>query len=143
MVGLDVESVAARCEDSLIGRVCSSSERGFLASVSATSKAREFTRIWCRKEATLKAYGVGLAVPPASLDVLGMRPVVDERDALGVAIAPTAEWLPLTKARCAFAPALFAADPAELAAEVCVDELASLSSATSYASLMTGLARHR
>ena len=142
-VGLDVESVAATCEDSLIGRACSHSEREFLASVSAVSKAREFTRLWCRKEATLKAYGVGLAVPPASLDVLGIRPVVDERDALGIMIAPTAQWLPISEAGRAFASALLAADPAELANEVCVDDLASLPSATAYAPLMMRLARRR
>ena len=131
-VGLDVEFLGPAPEASLVGRVCSVDERVFLADVPSAHVAGEFTRLWCRKESALKAYGVGLVVPPAAIDVSGTRPAVDGGDSRGFHVGSTAAWLPSSEAGSGFVAALFATASAELVAEVSVDEISSLSSPVKY-----------
>jgi len=68
-VGVDVE-VASGADITLLARTCLSPAE--LAYLTAQDRARRddiFYTCWTRKEAVLKACGVGLAVPPRSVDV--------------------------------------------------------------------------
>jgi phosphopantetheinyl transferase len=60
-VGVDVERVAADLDPGALVRVVfASEEMPLLAETKALEKKRAFLRVWCRKEACLKATGVGL-----------------------------------------------------------------------------------
>lgn len=63
-VGIDVEAVTADLDD-LVDVACHPDER------SAIVTSRDFTTVWVRKEAVLKAMGVGLRRDPATVVVTG------------------------------------------------------------------------
>lgn len=67
-VGLDIEHVAQATPDAIEGAL-STGERAALATLPPSARDHAFTRIWVRKEALLKAAGVGLSVDPRSLTV--------------------------------------------------------------------------
>ncbi len=70
-VGVDVERVTAHFDvDELAPQVLSATERAVLKDLSAEAARDAFFRAWTRKEAVLKAAGVGLSVSPTSLEVL-------------------------------------------------------------------------
>jgi 4'-phosphopantetheinyl transferase len=70
-VGVDVEHTASRIEVAeLWDHVLCASEQAQLRKLPAAEQRDAFFRVWTRKEAALKAAGVGLLVPPATLDVL-------------------------------------------------------------------------
>jgi 4'-phosphopantetheinyl transferase len=72
-IGVDVE-VAQNADVALLARTSLSA--GELAYLQAQRGARRddvFYMCWTRKEAVLKACGIGLAVPPASVEVAPMR----------------------------------------------------------------------
>ncbi len=70
-VGVDVERVGAATFDEFPRTVLTSREQRALTVVPETDQARWCTRLWTRKEALLKALGLGLTVDPSRVDVLG------------------------------------------------------------------------
>jgi 4'-phosphopantetheinyl transferase len=69
-VGLDVEEIRpSRERDSIAERYYSPAERAALASLPEGARERAFHLCWTRKEAWLKARGLGLTVPLDSFDV--------------------------------------------------------------------------
>lgn len=79
-VGIDLQIVSARRDlDRLAGRILAPSERERVATLAATDRHRAVLGAWARKEACLKACGIGLEVPLADLrtgpPAAGPRPV--------------------------------------------------------------------
>lgn len=71
-LGIDVERVRTDVDfEPLVDRVLSVAERGVLDLLAPEARRRAFYRYWTRKEAYLKALGIGLIVPPHELDVTG------------------------------------------------------------------------
>lgn len=69
-IGVDIEMVDDVTDPAaLAGQVCSASEQAQLARVASIDRATAFATCWTRKEASLKAVGVGLSVDPATIDV--------------------------------------------------------------------------
>jgi 4'-phosphopantetheinyl transferase len=94
--GLDVEPIRDPPDAALLTATSTSRERAMVAA--SPSPAREFARLWTRKESLLKALGTGLDTPPETVDVAGdVPPLVSGR------------WLTLTGPGDAFGSALFAA----------------------------------
>jgi len=71
-VGVDLED-RSRVGDveAVGGRIFSPAERAILDGLDDEEKQRSFCQIWTRKEAVLKALGVGLGAPLEALDVSG------------------------------------------------------------------------
>lgn len=68
-VGVDVE-LASGADIALLAPTClSAAELGYLEAHEGTRRDAIFYTCWTRKEAVLKACGVGLAVPPSSVSV--------------------------------------------------------------------------
>jgi 4'-phosphopantetheinyl transferase len=69
-VGVDIELPLADPPDPLlIERTLTSGEQANWQHIESTRQCRAFARLWCRKEAALKACGHGLGVDPRTLDV--------------------------------------------------------------------------
>ena len=72
LVGVDVESLALNRD---VGRMAAitltEAEKERFAKLPERMRARWFVRTWTRKEAAMKLVGLGLAAPPAELDVAG------------------------------------------------------------------------
>jgi 4'-phosphopantetheinyl transferase len=66
-VGVDVEQRLAQLDPTLVRRSCTPRETAAIAA--APDSRAEFTRMWVRKEALVKAAGIGMAVPFDRLDV--------------------------------------------------------------------------
>lgn len=77
-IGVDVEPVGnLQGLEATAELVCSANERGQWARCPAPDRAAAFATCWTRKEASLKAAGIGLSVDPATIDVgLGCAPVL-------------------------------------------------------------------
>jgi 4'-phosphopantetheinyl transferase len=77
-VGVDLEDRSRVVDvEAVASRFFSPAERGVLRGL-AEEQQRGFYRIWTRKEAVLKALGLGLDVPIAALDVSGAAARWDE-----------------------------------------------------------------
>lgn len=85
-VGLDVETVNRRADDSLIEYALSPAEYQSLAGLPAEDRAAAFFVFWTRKEAVMKATGKGLRIPLKSITFSGhdepARLIVSEDPAL-------------------------------------------------------------
>ncbi len=69
-VGVDVEVLKRmRDADALARRHFTAAEQAELAHYDGAERTRAFLACWTRKEACLKALGVGLSLPPASIEV--------------------------------------------------------------------------
>ncbi len=68
-LGVDLEATAAEPETSLLGQVLTAAERHAFAELPAAQRAAALYRIWVRKEAVLKATGVGLSEPMTAFGV--------------------------------------------------------------------------
>jgi 4'-phosphopantetheinyl transferase len=69
-VGIDVEYVSIDIDvDAIAQTVLTTAERQVLDVAPSSARIRAFYQLWTRKEALLKAAGVGLGVEPQSLDV--------------------------------------------------------------------------
>ena len=70
-LGADVEALIARPSDGLAGEILAPAEFSAWHELPASQRQVALTRAWTRKEATLKAVGSGLRIPPRSLEVGG------------------------------------------------------------------------
>lgn len=143
-IGLDVEEVGAAPGDAELERLCTRAERDLVAANSGETAARRFTRLWCRKESLVKAYGVGLTIPAVSVAVHGSRPHIDDAwlgDArpFGDDDPSTGAWLPIGGPGPSFEAALFAADDAWLVGEYSVDDGGQSLSSTALDEVFTAL----
>ena len=77
-VGLDVESVDQRLEDTLSDHFCHASERQVLDTLPSAQRRRVFLELWTGKEAYTKMLGLGHSLEFRSLDVLKTRHAEDE-----------------------------------------------------------------
>jgi 4'-phosphopantetheinyl transferase len=69
-LGVDIVSLHSRIDpEAMASVVLGLSERRLLAGAAPPDRKGQFLRLWCRKEACLKALGVGLAVDLTALDV--------------------------------------------------------------------------
>ena len=89
-IGVDIESIDPSIViDELADRVLTSEEMQALAGLDDRDRRDEFYRLWCGKEALLKAEGIGLRRSPATLDLddaaEGRWPVLPLRLAAGYA----------------------------------------------------------
>jgi 4'-phosphopantetheinyl transferase len=76
-VGVDIErSDRVEADDVLARRVCTAGELRELERLRPPLRHVALIRLWTRKEAVVKALGVGLAVAPEDVDVSRDRPVV-------------------------------------------------------------------
>jgi phosphopantetheinyl transferase len=77
-VGVDIErSDRVEADHDLARRVCTAHERRQLERLPAPLRRAALIRLWTRKEAVVKALGVGLAIAPGHVDVSRDRPVVE------------------------------------------------------------------
>ena len=92
-LGVDVERVRTDMDfEPLVDRVLSVAERGALDQLAPEARRRAFYRCWTRKEAYLKALGVGLAVAPHELDVTDDQVRSLTRGQLRGLLQPGCEW---------------------------------------------------
>lgn len=70
-VGVDVQAPCA-CREALARRFFAPAEQAALAE--AEDRDEAFGRIWCRKEAYLKALGMGMTIPLGSFSAVGETP---------------------------------------------------------------------
>lgn len=98
-IGIDIEYIASASEDIVEGAL-SAAERDALARLEGSARDRAFTRSWVRKEAILKAAGVGLSIDPRSLTV--PNPELDGALALSLpaSLGPASEWFVTDLATC-------------------------------------------
>lgn len=82
-IGADVQGLIERPTDGLAEEILSPDELALWLRLDAELKRPWLTRAWCRKEAVLKALGVGLRRSPRSVDVAGGE---GERSAWGVRV---------------------------------------------------------
>jgi 4'-phosphopantetheinyl transferase len=69
-VGVDLEQISKRVDiELLMPRVFSRAERGAIAALEPARRRDAFFRVWSRKEAYIKALGVGLSLELSSFDV--------------------------------------------------------------------------
>src|SRR3546814_7521594 len=62
-VGIDIEPASrARDMEGIAGRVCHPRELAEMAALSGAERGRELLSLWVRKEALLKAAGIGMAI---------------------------------------------------------------------------------
>ncbi len=92
-IGVDIERIHDLPDmDRIVERFFSSAEREIFRSLPGQSRKQTFFRYWTRKEALLKAMGVGLSIPPDKVDV-----IAEQEDTLEAFIRITgpdteAEW---------------------------------------------------
>jgi len=79
-VGVDAEPLHAENDLPLLAEAClSPAERALFDSATPARRARLFYTFWTRKEAYLKAQGVGLGVEPRTVDLSTPGPTPDGR----------------------------------------------------------------
>jgi 4'-phosphopantetheinyl transferase len=91
-VGIDVESISApRDFELLIQEVMGTGERAALAKLTGGARVQAFYECWTRKEALVKAMGVGIGFPLARIDL----PILPEdgRVELQSVDMPVSFWL--------------------------------------------------
>jgi len=76
-IGVDVERLRSGTDGwSLVTHALAAGEKAMLRAFPAARRSEAFLSMWTRKEAILKAAGVGLAVDPRLLELAGPRIVV-------------------------------------------------------------------
>jgi 4'-phosphopantetheinyl transferase len=88
-IGVDVESVpAAGTVETVVGQL-HPAERVEIRSSAPENRPRVFAEIWCRKEAYLKAVGIGIAAD-LTADYVGPNHSTDRPDGVTIADVPVA-----------------------------------------------------
>ena len=67
-LGVDIEQ-PRMVKDALLRRVCTSQEAARLLAMDASTRNREFVRLWAVKESVLKWLGTGISVDPRQISV--------------------------------------------------------------------------
>jgi 4'-phosphopantetheinyl transferase len=84
IVGIDIERSPSRIAlDELIPTMCTPGEVAILTSLPASAREPALMELWTRKEALLKAFGVGLIADPSLLGALTTDPVMPPPSAPG------------------------------------------------------------
>lgn len=73
-IGVDIEQGSSAGFDGFESLAMTANERNHLQELPCALKNAYQTRLWCRKEAVLKALGTGLATAPSLFDVSGSTP---------------------------------------------------------------------
>lgn len=82
-VGVDIEQWPARIDlEALMPMFCTREEHAELAGLDTAQRARSLLELWTRKEALLKAFGVGLLTDPATTPAPSTRPLMPPASAL-------------------------------------------------------------
>lgn len=68
-VGVDLETIVVATSEKLAGHVLTPAEQALLAALPSWRRPEQFFRWWTAKEAFLKLNGVGLSVPPDTVQV--------------------------------------------------------------------------
>lgn len=68
-LGLDVEPLARALAPELLAHCCTAGERDALQALAPDARPAAFFRLWTRKEAYLKARGLGLSIEPARVEL--------------------------------------------------------------------------
>lgn len=92
-VGLDVETISRRLDDSLISYALNETEQADLAGSVGEERVREFLRYWTRKEALMKATGRGLKIPLTSMTLSGPGEPARLVASADAALRPETTWL--------------------------------------------------
>ncbi|WP_157956512.1 4'-phosphopantetheinyl transferase superfamily protein [Dyella sp. C11] len=93
-VGVDIEGFPARTNlQDIAGVLCTAGETTAISLLDGEARTRALLELWTRKEALLKAFGVGLRVAPASIQAAVGVPVAAPPDA---ACKPPCRVHPLT-----------------------------------------------
>jgi 4'-phosphopantetheinyl transferase len=75
-VGIDIEQSPPRVAlDDLLTTICTPAEAATLRELSPAALTHALLTLWTRKEALLKAFGIGLAQAPATLSAMSDEPV--------------------------------------------------------------------
>jgi 4'-phosphopantetheinyl transferase len=86
VLGVDVEAIPAHARlDALAGQICCPSELDFLRALPQAGREQALLRLWTRKEALLKAAGLGLRQPPCGFAAPAGVPLDLPGDAAGPA----------------------------------------------------------
>ena len=81
-VGVDIECSPPRIAmHELLDTICTPAEVARLRSVPPTQRERDLLVLWTRKEALLKAFGLGLALAPSAIEAGADAPVQPPPDA--------------------------------------------------------------
>ncbi|HEY4293694.1 4'-phosphopantetheinyl transferase family protein [Luteibacter sp.] len=82
-VGVDIEQWPARIDlESLMPMFCTREEHAGLADLDASQRTRALLELWTRKEALLKAFGVGLLTDPSTTPAPSNHPLMPPANAL-------------------------------------------------------------
>ena len=81
--GVDAERLCNVLDDALLDLVLTPSERARIGDLARNAAIAEFYKLWTRKEAVLKALGVGLKVDPRCVSVNEDGPVYVNDPAVG------------------------------------------------------------
>lgn len=82
-VGVDIEQWPARIDlEALMPMFCTREEYAELAGLDASRRTRSLLELWTRKEALLKAFGVGLLTDPATTPAPSTHPLMPPATAL-------------------------------------------------------------
>lgn len=83
--GIDIEQQPARVRlAEMVEVVCTPAEAAQVMALDAAAREQALLVLWTRKEALLKAFGVGLGVDPARFDVAAAGPVPPPAAAVGM-----------------------------------------------------------
>ncbi|ULU24013.1 4'-phosphopantetheinyl transferase superfamily protein [Dyella terrae] len=68
-IGVDIEGFPSRTPlHDLTGALCTPQEAAAMSELDGEARSRALLDLWTRKEALLKAFGVGLRVPPSTIE---------------------------------------------------------------------------
>lgn len=81
-IGVDIEGFPSRVPlQDIAGVLCAPNEAAAIATLEGNARTRALLDLWTRKEALLKAFGVGLRVPPSSIEATHGRVIEPPADA--------------------------------------------------------------
>jgi len=93
-IGVDIEGHPQRAPlHDIVSVLCTPAEAAAMFALEGEARTRALLELWTRKEALLKAFGVGLRVPPSTINADTERAIDPPADAAG---APPCRLWPLS-----------------------------------------------